>query len=143
MQEEIVMQTKAVRLYHASDIRVESFELPPICDNEVLIRVVTDTICNSTYKAVKQGSAHKRVPPDIETNPVIIGHEMCGEILEVGESLKDRWKVGNRIVIQPALKLESGYDPGYSYPYIGGKVVAITETSFLCQFFKILYGYLH
>lgn len=25
-----------------------------------------------------------------------------------------------KAVIQPALKLESGYDPGYSYPYVGG-----------------------
>lgn len=117
------MQTKAVRLYHADDIRVENFELPNISKDEVLIRVVTDTICNSTYKAVKQGSAHKRVPPDIAENPVIIGHEMCGEILAVGEALRDRWKNGDRIVIQPALKLESGYDPGYSYPYIGGNSV--------------------
>ena len=105
------MQTRAVRLYQADDIRVESFELPEIQNNEVLIRVVTDTICNSTYKAVKQGSAHKRVPPDIDENPVIIGHEMCGEIMEVGETLKEKWKIGDRIVIQPALKLESGYDP--------------------------------
>lgn len=45
---------------------------------------------------------------------------MCGEILQVGDSLKDEWKIGQKIVIQPALKLESGYDPGYSYPYIGG-----------------------
>lgn len=114
------MKTKAVRLYNAMDLRLEEFELPEISEDEVLIRVVTDSLCASTYKAVKQGTMHKRVPPDIAENPIIIGHEMCGEILQVGEELKDRWKVGQKIVIQPALKLESGYDPGYSYPYIGG-----------------------
>lgn len=114
------MKTKAVRLYGADDIRLEEFELPEITEEEVLIRVVSDSVCASTYKAIRQGTAHKRVPENIAENPVIIGHEMCGEILQVGENLKDSWKVGQKIVIQPALKLPSGYDPGYSYPYVGG-----------------------
>ena len=114
------MKTKAVRLYGAMDLRLEEFELPEITADEVLLRVVTDSLCTSTYKAVKQGTANKRVPENIAEEPIIIGHEMCGEIVEVGDNLKDNWKVGQRIVIQPALKLPSGYDPGYSYPYIGG-----------------------
>ena len=114
------MKTKAVRLYGANDIRLEEFELPEITEEEILIKVVSDSVCASTWKAVKQGTAHKRVPPDVADKPIIIGHEMCGEILQVGETLKDTWKVGQKIVIQPALKLDSGYDPGYSYPYIGG-----------------------
>lgn len=117
------MKTTAVRLYGARDLRVEEFELPAITDDEVLLRIVTDSLCTSTYKAVIQGTAHKRVPEDIAENPIIIGHEMCGEILEVGKNLTDKWSVGQKIVIQPALKLESGYDPGYSYPYIGGASV--------------------
>ena len=114
------MKTKGVRLYGAMDLRLEEFELPEIKADEVLLRVVTDSLCASTYKAVKQGSAHKRVPEDIAENPIIVGHEMCGEIVQVGEAIRDEWKVGQRIVIQPALKLESGYDPGYSYTMIGG-----------------------
>ena len=114
------MKTKAIRLYDADDIRLEEFELPEITADEVLIRVVSDSVCASTYKAIKQGSAHKRVPNDVAENPVIIGHEMCGEIISVGENVNKDWKQGQKIVIQPALKLPSGYDPGYSYPYIGG-----------------------
>ncbi len=114
------MKTTAVRLYGAMDLRLEEFDLPEITEDEVLLRVVTDSLCTSTYKAVKQGVEHKRVPEDVAENPIIIGHEMCGEIVEVGNNLKNDWKVGQKIVIQPALKLPSGYDPGYSYPYIGG-----------------------
>lgn len=114
------MKTKAVRLYGSKDLRVESFELPQINSNEVLMRVDTDSLCTSTYKAVIQGPEHKRVPADVAENPVIIGHEMCGEILEVGDKLTDKWSVGQRVVIQPALKLENNFDPGYSYKYIGG-----------------------
>ena len=114
------MQTKAVRLYGANDIRLESFDLPEITEKEILMKVISDSVCASTYKAVKQGTAHKRVPEDIAENPVIIGHEMCGEILKVGAEVKGDWKVGQKVVIQPALKLDNGHDPGYSYPYIGG-----------------------
>ena len=113
------MKTTAVRMYGANDLRLETFELPRLGEDEVLMKVISDSLCTSTYKAVKQGSAHKRVPPDIAENPVIIGHEMCGEVVAVGKNAGD-WKEGQKVVIQPALKLENNYDPGYSYPFIGG-----------------------
>ena len=114
------MKTKAVRLHGANDLRLEEFELPEINEREVLMRVVTDSLCTSTYKAVKQGAAHKRVPNDVAEKPIIVGHEMCGEIVKVGAAIADKWTVGQKVVIQPALKLETNYDPGYSYQYIGG-----------------------
>ncbi len=114
------METTAVRLHGAMDMRLDSFTLPEPNENEALMRVVTDSLCQSTYKAVLQGSNHKRVPEDIAENPVIIGHELCGEIVKLGRNLESKWKVGQKVIIQPALKLASGYDPGYSYRYVGG-----------------------
>ena len=114
------MKTKAVRMYGAMDLRLEEFELPQLGEKEVLMKVISDSLCTSTYKAVKQGSAHKRVPPDIAEKPVIIGHEMCGEVVEVGSACQGNWTPGQKVVIQPALKLENNYDPGYSYQWIGG-----------------------
>lgn len=114
------MKTKALRLHGANDIRLETIDLPEITEDEVLIRVVSDSVCASTYKAIRQGTAHKRVPEDVAENPVIIGHELCGEILQIGANEKDNWQIGQKVVLQPALKLPSGYDPGYSYPYVGG-----------------------
>ena len=86
------MDTTALRLYGANDIRLETFELPQIASDEVLIKVISDSVCASTYKAIKQGSAHKRVPEDVAENPVIIGHEMCGEIISVGENVNNSWQ---------------------------------------------------
>ena len=114
------MKTKAVRLYGANDMRLEEFNLPEIKETEVLMRVVTDSLCTSTYKAAKQGPAHKRVPNDVAEKPIIVGHEMCGEIVKVGAKLEGKWQVGQKVVIQPALKLETNYDVGYSYQYVGG-----------------------
>ena len=48
------MKTTAVRLYGARDLRVESFELPEPGADEILMRVVADSLCASTYKAVIQ-----------------------------------------------------------------------------------------
>lgn len=116
------MKTKAVRLYGKKDLRLDEFELPPIKDDEILAQIISDSICMSSYKAAIQGSDHKRVPKDIDTNPVIIGHEFCGVILEVGEKWKHRFEAGSRFSIQPALnqKHDPYSAPGYSFRYIGG-----------------------
>ena len=53
------MKTKAVRLYGEMDLRLEEFDLPEMKDDEILARVMSDSLCTSTYKAVMQGSAHK------------------------------------------------------------------------------------
>ena len=75
------MKTKAVRLYGKNDLRLEEFELPAIKEDEILAHVISDSICMSSYKASIQGADHKRVPNDVSENPVIIGHEFCGEIV--------------------------------------------------------------
>ncbi len=119
------MKTKAVRLYGKDDLRLEEFELPAIGEDEILAKVVCDSICMSSYKASHQADTHKRVPRDVAQNPVIIGHEFAGEIVEVGTKWADRFKAGEKFSIQPALNYEGGpvgvlSAPGYSYKYIGG-----------------------
>ena len=59
------MKTKAVRLYGKKDLRVEEFELPAIGEDEILARVVCDSLCMSSYKASAQGTDHKRIPDDV------------------------------------------------------------------------------
>jgi threonine dehydrogenase-like Zn-dependent dehydrogenase len=119
------MKTKAVRLYGKKDLRLEEFELPAIKDDEILAKVVSDSLCMSSYKASSQGADHKRVPKDVADNPVIIGHEFAGELLEVGAKWAHKFKPGDKFSIQPALYYENGpvgilSAPGYSYKYIGG-----------------------
>ena len=119
------MKTKAVRLYGKDDLRLEEFELPQIKDNEILAKVVSDSICMSSYKATHQGTDHKRVPNDVAQNPVIIGHEFAGEIVQVGAKWASAFKPGDKFSIQPAMNYPGGpvgiYSaPGYSYQYIGG-----------------------
>lgn len=115
------MKTKAVRIYGKDDLRLEEFDLPDIQDDEILARVVSDSICMSSYKIVQQGASHKRVPDDVAQNPTIIGHEFCGDIIEVGKKWQGKYKPGTKFSIQPALNYKGSLDaPGYSYRYIGG-----------------------
>ena len=119
------MKTKAIRLYGKKDLRLEEFELPQIKDDEILAKVVSDSLCMSSYKASTQATDHKRVPNDVAENPIIIGHEFAGELVEVGSKWASQFKSGDKFSIQPALNYEDGpvgilSAPGYSYQYIGG-----------------------
>ncbi|HHX24498.1 MAG TPA: zinc-binding dehydrogenase [Thermoanaerobacterales bacterium] len=120
------MKTKAVRLYGKNDLRLEEFELPKIKEDEILAKVVSDSICMSTYKATIQGSDHKRVPKDIDKNPIIVGHEFCGELLEVGKKWEHKFCAGQKFIIQPSLNYKGTMlTPGYSYKYMGGDATYI------------------
>lgn len=119
------MKTKAIRLYGKKDLRMEEFELPQIKEDEILAKVVSDSLCMSSYKASTQGTDHKRIPDDVAENPIIIGHEFAGELVEVGAKWAHKFKAGDKFSIQPALNYEEGpvgilSAPGYSYQYIGG-----------------------
>ncbi len=119
------MKTKAIRLYGKKDLRLEEFELPQIKDDEILAKVVSDSLCMSSYKASTQATDHKRIPNDVAENPIIIGHEFAGELVEVGSKWASQFKAGDKFSIQPALNYEDGpvgilSAPGYSYQYIGG-----------------------
>ena len=120
------MKTRAVRLYGKNDLRLEEFELPQIKDDEILVHVISDSICMSTYKAAIQGPDHKRVPKDVDKNPVIIGHEFSGDIVEVGSKWKGQFKSGTKFAQQPALNYKGSMaSPGYSYKYFGGDATYI------------------
>lgn len=120
------MKTKAVRIYGKNDLRLEEFDLPEMQDDEILAQVISDSICMSSYKAIKQGKEHKRIPDDIHINPTIIGHEFSGIILEVGKKWKDKFKKGDKFSIQPALNYKGSMDaPGYSFRWIGGNATHV------------------
>jgi len=65
------MKTKAVRLFGKNDLRIEEFELRSPGENEILARVVSDSTCMSTYKAVVQGADHKRVQDSISSQKLL------------------------------------------------------------------------
>ncbi len=115
------MKIQAVRLHGAGDVRLDTYELPEIKEDEILTKVISDSLCMSTFKAASLGSRHRRVPDDIAEYPTIMGHEFAGEIVQVGEKWKGLIEVGDKFTIQPALNYKgSPNSPGYSYRHCGG-----------------------
>ena len=115
------MKAQAVRLHGAGDLRLDTFELPEIRDDEILVKVISDSVCMSTYKCAILGTGHKRVHPDVAEHPAIMGHEFAGEIVKVGKLHQDKFKPGMRFAQQPALNYKGTmWSPGYSYEFFGG-----------------------
>ncbi len=122
----MTVRTRALRIYGKRDLRLESFDLPEMRDDEILAELVSNSICMSSHKAAEQGPEHKRVPDDVAENPTILGHEFAGRILQVGDRWKDRFRPGAMFAVQPALMYEGSTDaPGYSYRWIGGNATRI------------------
>ncbi len=72
--------------YNNSDIRVEEVPIPKIGSGEILIKVMASGICGSD---VMEWYRVKRAP-------LVLGHEIAGEIAEVGKGLEG-FKVGDRV----------------------------------------------
>ena len=64
-------------------------------DNEVLVRVRAVGICGSDVHGFT-GVSGRRIPP------LIMGHEIAGEVAEVGSRVKS-FKPGDRVVVEPLL----------------------------------------
>ena len=117
------MKTRAVRLYGEKSLSLDVFDLPEMTESEILVKVVTNSICMSTYKAAVLGKNHKRVPNDCDINPVVTGHEFAGVIVKVGKKWQDQFKAGDKFAIQPALNYKGSMDsPGYSFRWYGGNM---------------------
>lgn len=76
-------------------IKVEDVPIPEINPNEILLKVRAASICGTDLKIKSFG--HFKNPQD---KKMILGHEVAGEIAEVGSSLKGFSK-GNRISLAP------------------------------------------
>ncbi len=71
---------KAAVLKNEREIKYQEFKKPQVKPDEVLIRVRKTGICGSDLPRVLSDAAH--------FYPLILGHEFSGEVVEVGEKVK-------------------------------------------------------
>lgn len=74
--------------YKNSDVRLEEMPRPQIGDDELLVKVMASGICGSD---VMEWYRIKRAP-------LVLGHEITGEIIEAGKDVKG-YKVGDRVFV--------------------------------------------
>jgi L-iditol 2-dehydrogenase len=79
---------KVVRYYAPGDVRIEDSPEHKPGPGEVGLRVRDCSVCGTDLKIYRHG--HHRIRP-----PRVLGHEIAGEVADVGEGV-DGWSVGDR-----------------------------------------------
>ena len=83
------MKTMKVAMYYNNnDVRIEEQPVPTIGDNELLVQVKASGICGSDVMEWYR----------IKKAPKVLGHEITGDIVEVGNHVKN-YKVGDRVFV--------------------------------------------
>ncbi|MEM4248099.1 MAG: alcohol dehydrogenase catalytic domain-containing protein, partial [Candidatus Nanoarchaeia archaeon] len=94
--------------------------VPEIKDDELLVRIDAIGLCFSDVKLIKAGEKHPRViSKDLSTDPVIPGHEAVMTVVKVGKKYSDRFKAGERYIIQADVYYQ-GKGLAYGYAINGG-----------------------
>lgn len=74
--------------YNNNDIRTEQKPVPQIGPAEILVKVISSGICGSDVMEWYR----------IKKAPLVLGHEIAGEIVQVGKDVT-RYKVGERVFV--------------------------------------------
>ena len=85
---------KAAVLYARGDVRPDVVDIPQISEDEVLIKVKYCGICGSDVP--------RSMITGARTYPLILGHEFCGEVVKVGDSVRTV-QPGDRVVVAPLI----------------------------------------
>lgn len=97
-----------------------SIPVPAYKDDELLVRIDAIGLCFSDVKLIRAGEEHPRVvSKDLASDPVIPGHEAVMTVVGVGDKLKDRFKTGQRFIIQADIYV-NGVGYAYGYAINGG-----------------------
>lgn len=83
-------------------------DVPAVGADELLTRVDAVGICASDAKMIKLGDAYPLFRGrDLATNPARLGHELALTVVKVGDNLRRRYQVGQRLALQPDVYFQS------------------------------------
>jgi L-iditol 2-dehydrogenase len=86
---------KAAVLHGIGDLRLEEVPVPVMGPDDALIRVRACGLCTSDVHYLQHG----RIGSYIVTGPMILGHEVAGEVVAVGANVRDL-PVGTRVAVE-------------------------------------------
>ena len=78
--------------------------LDPPAAGEVIARVDAACVCSSDIKVIRMGATHPLFAErDLAAEPAVLGHEMALTVIAVGSDWQGRYRVGDRLGLQPAI----------------------------------------
>ena len=86
---------------------------------ELLVRHDACGLCFSDIKVISLGQEHPRITRNISQEPVVLGHEVAVTVVGVGKNLLDRYRVGDRFIVQADIFV-GGVGQAYGYMIQGG-----------------------
>lgn len=93
---------KVLRFHAPGDVRLEEAPKPTITADEVLLRVRNCSTCGTDVKIFHNG--HQNLTP-----PRVMGHEVAGEVAQVGANVTG-WVVGDRAQVIAAVPCGECYE---------------------------------
>lgn len=93
--------------------------LPQVGPDQLLVRHDACGLCFSDIKVIRLGQQHPRITKDMQTDPVVLGHEVSVTVVEVGEHLAGQYQPGDRFIIQAEI-YKNGVNLAYGYMLRGG-----------------------
>jgi L-iditol 2-dehydrogenase len=96
------MPNPSAVLYAANDLRIEDRPEPRPADREVIVEVAAVGICGSDVHYYEHG----RIGNYIVEEPMIVGHESAGVIVDVGSDV-DRSRIGQLVALEPGVPCRS------------------------------------
>jgi L-idonate 5-dehydrogenase len=87
----------AATLFGPEDLRMVERPLDPLASGMVRIRFGAGGICGSDMHYYR----HARTGDFVVTSPLVLGHEIAGEVVEIAGSAPDV-KVGDRVAVNPS-----------------------------------------
>jgi L-iditol 2-dehydrogenase len=87
---------KAAILHRPLNMRIEEVDVPQIGSHDILVKTKRVGICGSDVHYYLEG----RIASFVVGEPLILGHECSGEIVEVGDEVT-RLETGRRVVVEP------------------------------------------
>jgi threonine dehydrogenase-like Zn-dependent dehydrogenase len=104
------------------DDRPELLPVPSPDADQMLVRIDSVGLCFSDVKIMRQGGSHPKLyDRDLATEPTRLGHEVSLTVIEVGDNLKDRYRAGQRLAVQPDI-YQDGRSTAYGYTIPGGLI---------------------
>lgn len=95
---ELPKTSKSAVLEKVLDLEIKQTPLSKLKENEVMIKIMAVGICGSDVHYYDQG----RIGDFRVEKPLIMGHESTGQIIAVGDDVKD-FQIGDRVAIEPGI----------------------------------------